>query len=81
MFQETDLHRKSRSGELIISSSGGDDPTSLFFEAATQVAAEQSNALFVCFQEICAEAQQISQKAAFASMVHKNPPPRGGSSS
>jgi hypothetical protein len=62
---------------------------SLIFQAATRVAAEQSKASFACFQiAINDTAVQLSvkkhelkhnksaKKAAFASMIRKNPPRR-----
>ena len=73
-------------GNVVISSiDKKEDTTGSFFEAATQVAAEQSKALFVCFQiAINDPAVQLSvkknklkpaKKAAFASLVRKNPRP------
>jgi hypothetical protein len=75
-------------GDLIIASKkDSKDTMSLFFQAATQVAAEQLKVLFVCFQiGINDMAVQLSvkknelkhnksaKKAAFASMIRKNPP-------
>ena len=76
-------------GNVVISSiDKKEDTTGAFLEAATQVAAEQSKALFICFQiAINDTAVQLSvkknelkhnkaaKKAAFASLAHKNPRP------
>jgi hypothetical protein len=54
MFEDTYLNweKSEERGDLTITSKKKDseDTMSLFFQAATRVAAEQSKALFVCFQ-------------------------------
>ncbi len=91
MFKDTYLNweKSEEGGDLTITSKKKDseDTMSLFSQAATRVAAEQSKALFGCFQiAINDTAIQLSvkknelkhntsaKKAAFASMIRKNPP-------
>jgi hypothetical protein len=51
VFEESGLKwETTESGEVAISSNEGEDTTSLLLEALTQLAAEGSKALFVCFQ-------------------------------
>ncbi len=81
-------------GDLTITSKKKDseDTMSLFFQAVTRVAAEQLMALFVCFQiaindtavQLSAKKNELkhnksAKKAAFASMICKNPPRRSAS--
>ncbi len=89
MLEDTSLQWKKVDGNMVISSiDKKEDTTGSLFEAATQVAAEQSKALFFCFQiAINDTAVQLSvqknklkhnkaaKKAAFASLAHKNPRP------
>jgi len=83
---------KWKTGEVVISSNKGEDTTSLLLEASTQLAAEGSKVLFVCFQiAINNTAIQLSvkknelnynktaKKAAFAKCKNPtllHPPPR-----
>ena len=86
-----DSGHKWKTGEVVISSNKGEDTTSLLLEASTQLAAEGSKVLFVCFQiAINNTAIQLSvkknelnrnkaaKKAAFAKC--KKPRPASSSS-